>query len=50
MNRIDRLMGIVILLQSKHFRVTSYCWAIYLKVLKGYLEKGIQVKYEERYD
>lgn len=36
--------------ENEHFRVSSYCWAIYLKVLKGYLEKGIRVKYDERYD
>ncbi len=33
---------------NEHFRVSSYCWAIYLRILKGYLEKGIKVAYEER--
>ena len=34
--------------QNEHFRISSYCWAVYLRILKGYLEKGIQVPYAER--
>ncbi|MBK8954157.1 MAG: SRPBCC domain-containing protein [Saprospiraceae bacterium] len=33
---------------NKHFRISSYCWAIYLRVLKLYLEKGVETPYEER--
>ena len=33
---------------NEHFRISSYCWASYLRILKGYLEKGIRVPYEER--
>ncbi|MBK9109463.1 MAG: SRPBCC domain-containing protein [Saprospiraceae bacterium] len=31
---------------NKHFRVSSYCWATYLRVLKLYLEKGAETPYE----
>lgn len=33
---------------NDHFRRTSYCWAIYLRGLKRYLEKGIVLPFEER--
>ncbi|MBX7152138.1 SRPBCC domain-containing protein [bacterium] len=33
---------------NEHFRISSYCWAVYLRVLKGYLEKGIRIPYHER--
>jgi len=33
---------------NDHFRRTSYCWAIYLKGLKRYLEEGIVLPFEER--
>lgn len=33
---------------NKHFRVSSYCWATYLRVLKLYLEKGVETPYEQR--
>jgi len=33
---------------NEHFRVSSYCWAVYLRVLKRYLEAGIRIPYEER--
>lgn len=33
---------------NEHFRASSYCWAVYLRILKGFLEKGIRVPYEER--
>ena len=31
-----------------HFKTASYCWAILLKELKNYVEKGIVVPFEER--
>lgn len=34
--------------QSHHFRRTSYCWAILLKGLKQYIEKGIIIPFSER--
>ncbi len=33
---------------SEHFRISSYCWAMYLRLLKRYLEHGEQVPYERR--
>ena len=35
---------------SEHFRVSSYCWAMYLRLLKRYLEKGEMVEYQYRDD
>ncbi|GLB48764.1 SRPBCC family protein [Neptunitalea lumnitzerae] len=33
---------------NHHFRRSSYCWAMLLKLLKDYLEKGIIVPFEGR--
>ncbi len=33
---------------NDHFRRSSFCWAILLKGLKDYLEKGIIVAFEDR--
>ena len=33
---------------SPHFRTSSYCWAMYLRVLKRNLEFGEVVPYDER--
>ncbi len=33
---------------SEHYRVSCYCWAMYLRVLKRYLEHGERVPYEQR--
>lgn len=33
---------------NEHFRVSCFCWATYLRVLKRYLEAGIRIPYEER--
>ena len=33
---------------NHHYRRSSYCWAILLKGLKDYVEKGIVVPFEER--
>ena len=35
---------------SEHFRISSYCWATYLRLLKRYLEHGEIVAYSERDD
>ena len=35
---------------SEHYRISSYCWAIYLRVLRRYLEHGERVAYEQRLD
>jgi uncharacterized protein YndB with AHSA1/START domain len=33
---------------NEHFRVSSFCWAMYLRLLKRYIENGDVVAYEER--
>lgn len=33
---------------NHHFKRSSYCWAILLKGLKDYVEKGVIVPFEER--
>jgi len=35
---------------NQHFRVSSYCWAMYLRILKRHLELGEVVPYEKRLD
>jgi uncharacterized protein YndB with AHSA1/START domain len=33
---------------NRHFRVSSYCWATYLRLLKRYVERGEVVAYADR--
>ena len=33
---------------NEHYRISCYCWAMYLRILKRYLEYGEQVPYENR--
>ena len=33
---------------NEHFRISSYCWAMYLRLLKRYVEFGEEVSYPER--
>ncbi|MFN0122004.1 MAG: SRPBCC family protein [Blastocatellia bacterium] len=33
---------------NEHFRISSYCWATYLRLLKRYVEHGEIVAYENR--
>ena len=33
---------------NEHWRVSCYCWAMYLRVLRRYLEPGEEVAYEAR--
>jgi uncharacterized protein YndB with AHSA1/START domain len=35
---------------NEHFRISSFCWAMYLRVLKRHLEFGERVPYEKRLD
>ena len=35
---------------SEHFRISSYCWAMYLRILTRYLERGEEVPYDRRLD
>jgi len=34
--------------KSDHYRISSFCWAMYLRILKRYLEFGEEVAYEKR--
>ncbi len=33
---------------NEHFKISSFCWAMYLRILKRYIENGEQVAYEQR--
>ena len=35
---------------NEHYRISCYCWAMYLRVLKRYLEHGESVPYAKRLD
>ncbi len=35
---------------NEHYRVSCYCWAMYLRILKRWLEHGEEVPYERRLD
>jgi uncharacterized protein YndB with AHSA1/START domain len=34
--------------ENDHYRVSCFCWAMYLRLLKRYVERGERVPYEER--
>ena len=33
---------------NEHYRISSFCWAMYLRILKRYIEFGEQIPYEIR--
>jgi len=35
---------------NQHYRASCYCWAMYLRVMKRFLESGEVVPYDERLD
>ena len=35
---------------NEHFRISCYCWPMYLRILRRYLEHGESVAYEQRLD
>ena len=35
---------------NAHFRTSSYCWAMYLRCLKLWIEDGIEISYDKRFD
>jgi len=35
---------------NEHYRVSSFCWAMYLRLLRRYVESGEVVAYEKRLD
>src|SRR4029079_3551298 len=36
--------------ESEHYRISCHCWAMYLRILRRYLEHGETVPYERRLD
>jgi uncharacterized protein YndB with AHSA1/START domain len=36
--------------ENEHWRVSCYCWAMYLRIMRRYLEHGETVPYEKRLD
>ena len=36
--------------EAHHFRTSTFCWAMYLRLLRRYVERGEAVPYEERLD
>ena len=36
--------------ENEHYRISCYCWAMYLRLLKRYVESGEVVRYEDRLD
>ena len=36
--------------ENEHYRISCYCWAMYLRHLKRYVESGTTVAYEDRLD
>jgi uncharacterized protein YndB with AHSA1/START domain len=35
---------------NEHYRISCHCWALYLRILRRYLEHGESVPYEQRLD
>jgi hypothetical protein len=35
---------------NAHWRVSCFCWAMYLRILRRHLEYGEEVEYERRLD
>ncbi len=35
-------------LKNKHYKISCYCWAMYLRLLKRFMEYGEKVPYENR--
>lgn len=36
--------------ENEHWRISCYCWAMYLRIMRRYLEHGETVPYEKRLD
>ena len=36
--------------ELEHYRISNCCWAMYLRILRRYLEYGETVSYEDRLD
>ena len=35
---------------NEHYRISNFCWAMYLRVLRRFLEHGETVPYDQRLD
>jgi hypothetical protein len=35
---------------NSHYRISTFCWAMYLRLLKRHIETGEVVEYERRLD
>ncbi|MBI3448600.1 MAG: hypothetical protein HY049_06775 [Acidobacteria bacterium] len=35
---------------NEHWRVSCYCWAMYLRLMRRFIEHGETVPYEDRLD
>ena len=35
---------------NEHWRISCYCWAMYLRLIRRYLEYGETIPYESRLD
>ncbi len=35
---------------NPHYRSSAFCWAMYLRCLKVYVEKGVELDYERRFE
>ncbi|MGA7303372.1 MAG: SRPBCC domain-containing protein [Rhodothermales bacterium] len=35
---------------NEHYRISSFCWAMYLRIMKRWVEKGEKVPYRDRLD
>ena len=36
--------------ENEHYKISNYCWAMYLRLLKRFIEAGEVVSYESRLD
>ena len=34
--------------ENEHYRLSSYCWAMYLRLMRRFAEAGEQVPYDHR--
>ena len=34
--------------ENEHFRISSFCWAMYLRIMRRYAEAGERVDYDDR--
>jgi hypothetical protein len=37
-------------LKNKHYKISSFCWAMYLRILKRHIDTGEMMPYEKSLD